>query len=69
MIEKNDLKPCPFCNSRHLDVDISRMGFAWIVCKTCHANGPEGVGIGGAIANWNNRVSVQKSMSREKEDE
>ena len=48
------IKPCPFCESKDSQV-IEAAGVAYVICKTCGANGPHCATKGGSHAKWNDR--------------
>ena len=50
-----NIKPCPFCGS--MDVKVESMGSSYhtVVCRNCHAVGPNHNDKGKAITRWNQR--------------
>jgi len=48
------IKPCPFCESKDSQI-IEAAGVAYVICKTCGANGPHCATKGGSHTKWNDR--------------
>lgn len=64
-----ELKPCPFCGSKNIMLDVKERGYGEFVhiafCNGCGASGPEAEGAlsltwhpdeQSAVAAWNKRV-------------
>ena len=56
MMEKYELKPCPFCGGTDLEFDGAPIHY-WIVCnnKECGAGGSGADTEEGAVEKWNTR--------------
>lgn len=52
----SELKPCPFCGSKHLLVTHLRRDVNSVVCIDCGGEGPEKLGRDDAISSWNRRA-------------
>ncbi|AOM39662.1 Lar family restriction alleviation protein [Xenorhabdus hominickii] len=57
MTETNKLKPCPFCNSEHAEMNsYSDDTWFFVQCTDCNANGPEEDTAANAEIAWNWRA-------------
>ena len=51
-----ELKPCPFCGSKRINVIIDTHDYYLIGCHDCHTEGPQANTVHEAIAKWNERT-------------
>lgn len=51
----SELKPCPYCGEQVAEDVVSDVGWHFVYCTTCHAEGEADLGASGAIEKWNTR--------------
>lgn len=53
-----ELLPCPFCGSTHLDIVTDRLDRMAATCGSCGGSGPHCFDIKEAVQKWNRRRKV-----------
>ena len=52
----NELKPCPFCSSKNIDISTYSTNVVFVQCDNCGATFPHFDSEKEAIEAWNRRV-------------
>ena len=53
-----NLKPCPFCGCKELELCRTNEHACWVRCDTCGADAPSNADRSKAIEIWNTRQAV-----------
>ena len=61
-MKKEELKPCPFCGSEELAIELNPIGNWSVSCLECGATGRDEVKRGRAIKVWNTRHNEPVTM-------
>ena len=67
MIE--NLKPCPFCGSKELELCRTNEFACWVRCDTCGADAPSNTDRSKAIEIWNKRPIAEGNAVFVSDDE